>query len=231
MTIGQRKENGLARGVFRLAVFALALALAGGFAQTARAGCGVSINDKPTFVPVPQPRHILVSYKVGSIKALDRDDDRDNDRDRNSIVGMWKFTFTAQGNSTNPAPFNPPDGATLDVGFVQWHSDGTEMMNSGRDPASQSFCMGVFKSVGPSTYKLNHFALSWDATGRSCSPPQQPDATGCFEGPTNIQEEITLNHSGNHYAGTVKIIQYDPSGIHIVFELTGTVSADRITPG
>ena len=231
MNIRERKRGRLAKSTFLAAAAILALTLTSGLAQTARADCGFSINGKPAFAPLPQSPHLIpVSYKMGSTKVADRDDDRDGDRNGNSIVGMWKFTFSAKGNSNNPAPFNPPDGATLDAGYVQWHSDGTEMMNSGRDPASGSFCMGVFKSVGPSAYKLNHFALSWDATGRSCSPPQQPDATGCFEGPANIQEEIILDHSGNHYTGTVKIVQYDPSGTHTVFELTGTVSADRITP-
>jgi hypothetical protein len=38
-----------------------------------------------------------------------------------------------------------------------------------------------------------------------------------------------VDHSGNHYDGTLVIDQYDPSGEHLLFELKGTVSADRIT--
>lgn len=230
MAARHRKNGCSARSILSTALVALAISLTGGLAQTAQAGCGPSLGRNPAFAPLPQPRVIPVSYKVGSVKILDRDDDRGGDQDSSSIVGMWKFTFTAKGNENNPTPFNPPDGRVLDQGYVQWHSDGTEMMNSGRDPATQSFCMGIFKSLGSSTYKLNHFALSWDATGHSCSPSPQPDATGCFEGPTNIQEEVTVDHSGDHYAGTFKLVQYDPSGSNVEYVITGTVSAERITP-
>jgi hypothetical protein len=38
-----------------------------------------------------------------------------------------------------------------------------------------------------------------------------------------------VDHSGNHYDGTVTIDQYDPTGMHLLFELKGNVSGDRIT--
>jgi len=214
----------LVRKVLKMAAAALALVMVGSFfALTARADCGsyTGAGQKPKFAP-PQRRPLLtsVSYRLASLAVPNRDA---------TIVGLWKFTFVAKGNSGNPFPVNPPDGTTLDAGYVQWHSDGTEIMNSGRDPATGSFCLGVWKSIGRSTYKLNHFALSWDATGQSCSPSQQPGATGCLLGPTNIHEEVTVDHSGNHYDGTLVIDQYDPSGEQLLFELKGTVSADRIT--
>ncbi|MGH8260827.1 MAG: hypothetical protein ACREUG_14200, partial [Steroidobacteraceae bacterium] len=80
------------------------------------------------------------------------------------ITGLWKFVFSAKGDTGPGAPSNAipmPDGATVDAGFVTWHDDGTELMNSGRTPASGSFCMGVWKQTGPRTYELNHWALSW----------------------------------------------------------------------
>lgn len=201
------------------------------FAVTANADCAsyTGTGQKLMFAPSQRPSLAPVAYRLLSSPAARPDDDRDGDHDL-SIVGLWKFTFVSKGNSTNPFPFNPPDGATLDAGYVQWHSDGTEIMNSGRDPATGSFCLGVWKSVGGSTYKLNHFALSWDATGQSCSPSQQPGATGCFLGPTNIREVVTVNRSGDGYEGTFTLDQYDPSGTQVLFELKGTVSANRITP-
>ena len=93
-------------------------------------------------VPTQRPLLKQIAYRLPTLAAAAHDDDHDRDRDA-SIVGLWKFAFTAKGNSGNTAPFNPPDGATLDAGYVQWHSDGTEIMNSGRDPASGSFCLGV----------------------------------------------------------------------------------------
>jgi len=141
-----------------------------------------------------------------------------------SIVGLWQFAFSSVGN--NVPPFNIPDKAPLDAGYAQWHSDGTEIMNSSRDPATSNFCLGAWKRVGPRKYKLNHFALSWDNTGKFCTP--EAGAPSCFVGPANIREEIVLDRHGNSYTGSVTIDQYDPNN-HWQFRLTGNVSAQRIT--
>jgi len=139
------------------------------------------------------------------------------------IVGLWHFTFSSVGNSA----FGIPDGASLDTGYAQWHSDGTEIMNSSRDPATGNFCLGVYKSDGHRSYKLNHFAISWDNTGTFCTPPPTGVQT-CLVGPTNIREEVTLDRDGDAYTGTVTIDQYD-NAHHLMFELKGTISAHRVT--
>ena len=64
----------------------------------------------------------------------------EHDSDDVSIVGFWKVTFTAKGNTEGP-----PDGTPIDSGFVQWHSDGTEIMNSGRPPQNGNICLGVWE--------------------------------------------------------------------------------------
>src|SRR5574337_544298 len=77
-----------------------------------------------------------------------------------AIVGFWKVLMVAEGND------GIPDGTVIDFGFAQWHSDGTEILNSGtRPPATGNFCLGVWKKTGGSAYKLNHFGLSWDGNG------------------------------------------------------------------
>jgi hypothetical protein len=141
-----------------------------------------------------------------------------------SVVGLWHFVFTSLGNDVEP--FNIPDGAPLDMGYAQWHSDQTEIMNSFRDPATSNFCLGVWAATGKGSYKLNHFALSWDNTGHFCTPPA--GAPSCFVGVTNIREEITVGSHGNSYDGNVTIIQYREDGTEW-FRLTGTVSAQRLT--
>ena len=124
------------------------------------------------------------------------------------IVGFWKVLFVAEGN--NPGP---PDGVTIDFGFQQWHSDGTEILNSGmRAPATGNFCLGVWKKVGRSRYKLNHFALSYDPSGN-------------FVGPANIREEVVLDHDGDSYSGRFAITQFDQQGNtlgHVIGRVTGT---------
>ena len=119
------------------------------------------------------------------------------------IVGFWKVEFVLD------------DGTVFDNGFAQWHSDGTEIMNSSRPPATGNFCLGVWKRSGRSSYKLNHFGLSWDPNGN-------------FIGPARIQEDVTLDHSGNNYEGTFTIDQYDLSG-NLLAHIEGQVTATRIT--
>lgn len=126
-----------------------------------------------------------------------------------SIVGFWKFTFTAEGNATIP------DGTPVDAGFVQWHSDGTEIMNSSRPPVTQSFCLGVWSRTGGASYALNHFALSWDLDSN-------------FVGPANIREDVTVDQGGRSYAGTFTIDQFDQSG-NVLAHVTGKVIGTRIT--
>src|ERR1700730_6323287 len=89
-------------------------------------------------------------------------------------------------------------------------------MNSGRAPITGSFCMGVWKKTGRSTYKLNHFALSWDPTGTS------------LIGPGQLQEQVTLNQQRDSYTGTFTLTQFDPLGNTLAL-VTGNVTGTRIT--
>ena len=129
--------------------------------------------------------------------------------EQDRIVGYWKAQFLSKGNS------GIPDGTVLDAPFVQWHGDGTEIMNSTRDPTTQSFCTGVWHKTGKLTYQLNHFTLSWDGNHN-------------FVGPGQIQESITLNKAGNTYTGTFTIDQYDTNG-NLIVELKGNQTATRVT--
>ena len=126
-----------------------------------------------------------------------------------AIVGFWKVTFVAKGNA------DIPDGIVIDSGFAQWHGDGTEILNSSRPPATGNFCLGVWKNLGGSHYKLNHFGLSSDLSGNMI-------------GPANIREQVTLGRSGNTYVGTFTIDQFDLSG-NVLAHVTGQVTATRIT--
>jgi len=197
-----------------------ALVFGTGFASTARAGCTdpVPLAKQPSLARALDPSPSFSSPRALAIS------DRDSPDSNASIVGMWHVTFKSDGN--NIPPFNIPDGAILDDGYAQWHSDGTEIMNSSRDPATSSFCLGVWQIDGGRTYKLNHFALSWDNTGAFCVPQQ--GATSCLVGRTNIREQVTVDPHGNTYSGTVTIDQYDTSG-NLMFRLRGRVSAARIT--
>ena len=88
-------------------------------------------------------------------------------------------------------------------------------MNSSRPPATSSFCLGVWQKSGPSSYELNHFALSSDLSGN-------------LIGPAQIREEITLNQKANQYEGTFTIDQYDVAG-NLLVHIAGRVNATRVT--
>jgi hypothetical protein len=126
------------------------------------------------------------------------------------IVGLWHIQFIVDNGT--------PDGLVIDDGFATWHEDGTELMNSGRLPRSSSFCMGVWKRVGPATFSQNHFALSWTDDGEH------------FIGPTNIRETVTVDRRGNGYTGTFAITQYDKDGTTPLGGVSGVVKATRINP-
>lgn len=120
------------------------------------------------------------------------------------IVGMWRVQFLSGGN-------------VIDQAIVHWHDDGTELMNSSRNPDTQSFCMGVWQNTGNSMYKLNHYAISWDPTTSTTEPL----------GLGSIRENIKLGKDGNSFTGTFVINQYDESG-NLLATVSGTVNGFRI---
>jgi len=127
------------------------------------------------------------------------------------IVGMWEVELIAKN-----IPNTPPEGIVIDHGYSQWHSDGTEIMNSSRPPATGNFCLGVWKKTGPSTYSLTHRVLSFNPDG---SP----------EGPGTLHETITLDRGGNTFYGSFSFDQFDTLG-NLKVHLEGDVKATRIVP-
>jgi hypothetical protein len=197
------------RSVLQTAATTLGLAVcATVFIQTARADCGsyTSMGQKPVPAPAQRPLLRAIAYRLTTPAVATRDDDNDA-----SIVGMWKVQFVSEGTN------GIPDGTMIDSAYAQWHSDGTEIMNSGRPPITSSFCLGVWKRTGESTYKLNHFALSWDPSGT------------VFVGPANIRENVTLNALGNSFSGTFTIDQFDTDG-NTLAHIVGKITAQRVTP-
>ena len=126
------------------------------------------------------------------------------------IVGVWRMNLIAEGDSA----FGFKDGDIFDAGIAQWHSDGTELLNSSRVPDTGSFCMGIWKKTSHLHYSLNHFAKSWQ--------------NGVFLGPAQIQEEVVVGEDGNSLSGTWTVDQYDTSG-NLLAHLAGKIEAKRLT--
>lgn len=232
-------------------VAALAVFAGAAFAvQQAQAACGM-----------PDPRGMKPAvYLHDGVGGLLKTEFPGEDRVEHSggpfntwaITGLWKFNFVSDGKS--PSPPAPPEGVLVDSGFVTWHDDGTEIMNSGRAPVSGSFCMGVWKPVGVRTYKLTHWALGWIPhyePGQTSNWTSNPDGSAVggddeafdFFGPIRIQETIALSRDGNHYTGTFTLTQYvkapasstPPLGVDVTqnagvaLVITGSISATRLT--
>lgn len=175
----------------------------------AYAGCGdVSLKKHVAFQATPDAGGMLTD---AVLSGADRDERLTQvnvvfpGRGNTSIVGMWNVTFQAGGK-------------TIDFGYQVWHGDGTEIMNSGgRSPASENFCMGVWAQTGPLSYKLNHFALSYDP------------GTGAMNARVNIKENVVLDPKGNSFFGPFTFDIYDPTGITLVQHLAGQITGQRVT--
>lgn len=122
-----------------------------------------------------------------------------------SIVGLWSFRQTAGSQ-------------LVDFGYQQWHSDGTELMNSGgRAPATENFCMGTWTQPSPGHYHLNHVALSYDTSG-------------VLNAKVTIKEDVSVAASGMSYAGTFSIDVHNPTTNALLQHVAGQVTAQRILP-
>ena len=205
--------------IFRLIAHVLPALAAAALAPAVYAGCGdtSTLQGPFTFASVGASPEALMMRAADAARenAMGAASGR-TPLNVASIVGMWNIQFISKGNTAH----NPsiPDGALLDFGYSQWHSDGTELMNSGGHAANTgNFCMGTFVRTGLFTYTLNHFALSYDPV------------SGNLTAKVHILQQVTLDPSGNMYAGTVTIDAYDPKSSAQVDHVAGTISATRVT--
>jgi hypothetical protein len=179
------------------------------FVSNAAAGCGdLSSLQGPFEMADP-----LVEARAVAPRAASLSTDERGGMQTASIVGMWQVQLISKGNTSH----NPsiPDGALIDFGYTQWHSDGTEIQNSAGVPGG-GFCLGVWGQTGFLTFELNHFPIAFNPT------------SGAVANYINIREQNTLSPSGDSYTGTFTEDIYDPKGNH-VDHLAGTVAATRMT--
>jgi predicted small lipoprotein YifL len=176
------------------------------FASKAFAGCG----DLNLRGPFEFPEHAGEARPLVAAAAEKASDDSPTTA---SIVGMWKVQFISKGNTSHNPPI--PDGALIDFGFMQWHSDGTEIQNSAGVPGG-GFCLGTWVRTDFLGFELNHFPVAFDPT------------TGKVANYINLREQVTLAPDGTFYTGSFTENIYDPTGKQ-VDHVAGTLSGERIT--
>ena len=194
--------------IFAIGCAALALG------AKSHAGCSPYDPPKPT-AGMERPfggqtaRFMPASFEENSENSAEFTEPHSN----YAVVGLWKIKFTSKGNH------GIPDGAPIDFGYQTWHSDGTEILNSGmRPPLTSSFCMGVWQRVSYHHYRLNHVTLSWDSSGT------------VFVGPGTIKEDVVVNERRDAFAGTFEIIQYATDEKTVLADIKGEVTGERISP-
>jgi hypothetical protein len=174
----------------------------------ASAGCADPSQGKGSTHISPQSWNGEVDFgRALLLRVSDSDDD-------DSMVGMWHVTFIAKGNV---GPGLPPDGVPVDNALSQWHSDGTEITSSSRNPATGSICLGVWKKVGHRHYRLNHFGISWDPS----TDPNNP------QGFANSRQDVYLGFDGKAFRGTFSIDQFDQAG-NLLVEIKGLLIGTRV---
>ena len=127
-----------------------------------------------------------------------------------SVVGLWTVTFLAG------------DGPGVwDVGFEQFHDDGTELtMDVAVPPAAGNVCVGVWERVGARGVRLHHVGWNWDT---SVTP-------AALAGVFVLDFTVELEHGGQSFSGRYVTDSYDVDGNVIpALHAEGAVSATRIT--
>jgi hypothetical protein len=122
-----------------------------------------------------------------------------------SIVGFWKTTFTSSD-------------IVVDIGFDQFHPDGTENSVDSPAPSLGNVCLGVWEKTGRRDYSEIHPDFNWD--------PINGKPVSIF-----VQRvEVTISRDGKSFAGKFTWDSYDFSGKPLVdSHVEGTVTGERIT--
>jgi len=177
------------------------------------AGCGEMPDKAAPAGKQTQINFMQAAYRPARFVLVDAPPGAD-------VVGLWHVVFTQNTDF---------GGGLFDDSYAAWHSDGTEIMNSGvHSPAYGNFCMGAWTKTGPSTYTLKHVALDYSMQSVGSTTPSVIAI---------IREEVTVDHTGNHFTGSFTADIYAPyssalpatPGAHIAQVGAGTITGDRIT--
>ena len=181
------------------------VALGALFPAISRAECGLSTMVRPTaaWPEVKLPQALAQSSAVSSIMREPASGEVASAAAQHpTIVGLWRVTFVSGGQ-------------TVDEGFDQWNTGGTEILNDTPPPATGNVCLGVWTQTGGFSYKLKHPSWTFDASGN-------------LNGTVIIREQPVVAPNGNSFQGPFTLDAYDLSG-NFLWHADGTITGRRIT--
>ena len=106
-----------------------------------------------------------------------------NEKSDSPITGLWNVTDYSQGQ-------------VVDMYFDSWHADGNELFIDASPLALDNVCQGIWKQVGPRSYKLKHVSWTFDTDGNTT-------------GTAIFHDVIHLWRDGQSFTGTEDVFLYD----------------------
>jgi hypothetical protein len=195
-------------GLASLALVALSIVVA----PIAKAECGTVAHNSaglsPALRSLPEPA--AEGEENGSNQADSPDADHDRNHDsRATILGLWKKIYYS-------------GGVLNDIGLDQFSAGGTELLNDvGAFNTGNSFCIGVWKQVGPRTYDLVHTFYVFD-----------PNNAKIAIGVSIETSRLVVSRDGNRFTGKWTQDNFDLYGTLVPgTHFDGTITATRIAPG
>jgi hypothetical protein len=133
-----------------------------------------------------------------------------------SLIGMWRTTLTL-GNSD----------VVYDEALEHYHGDGTHLLiSNGLPPALGNVCIGIYKKIGPRTYKLRHMTWNWSPDPNTVLGDPVP---GTWVGRFELNLILRLDERGNSYRGTWSVKNFDTDENHMpAYDVSGVVRGTRI---
>jgi len=125
------------------------------------------------------------------------------DKSGQTINGLWNVTDSSQGQ-------------VVDRYFDSWHADGNELFIDATPPALDNVCQGIWKQVGPRTFKLKHVSWTFDQDGNTT-------------GTAIFHDVVHLARDGNSFTGSEDVFLYDLDGNLTNSFLGDVLQATRIS--
>ena len=195
----------------RLGLWTVAAVAAGALAAPSLACQNPSISGSPVAAqkaatPFTATSHELVIPAVFAAPATNGG--------HGTVVGMWHAILRI-GDASGPV---------YDEVLEHFHADGTELLISNAlPPALGNICIGVWKRVGPRTFKLKHMTWNWSPEEGGFGVP------GTFAGHFELEITLRLDGRGNSYTGQWSAKNYGLEGEHLpALDLEGVVTGVRI---